>query len=237
MACEGRGIGVVRKYFGFNETVDALTENALEMMKKQGAVLVDPANIESASVLNDLEFSVLLYELKANLNAYLSQLGPSAPVRTLHDIIEFNERNREKEMPYFGHDLFLRAQEKGPLSDKEYIEALKLNLNLSRKQGIDATVEKFKLDSLMAPTAGPAFVTDLLNGDRMAGGSSTAAAMAGYPSISVPAGFIDGLPIGISFFGRAWSEPVLLKLAYAFERASNARKRPRFLPAVDLTKI
>jgi amidase len=233
----GARIGVVRRYFGFNEAVDALMENALEMMKKQGAVLVDPANIETASVLNDVESSVLLYEFKADLNAYLSQLGPGAPVHSLHEIIEFNDSHREKEMTYFGQDLFLKAQEKGPLTEKEYVDALKLNLNLSRKQGVDATVEKFQLDSLVAPTAGPAFVTDLLNGDRVAGGSSTAAAMAGYPSISVPAGFINGLPVGISFFGRAWSEPVLLKLAYAFERASNARKRPRFLPAIDLLGI
>ena len=228
----GARIGIVRKYFGFNEAVDVLMENALEMMKKRGAVLVDPANIETISILNDVELSVLLYELKADLNAYLARLGADAPVHTLNEIIQFNDRHREKEMPYFGQDLFLKAQEKGPLSNKEYIDALKLNLNLARKQGIDAVMDKLKLDSLVAPTAGPAFVTDLVNGDHIAGGSSTAAAMAGYPSISVPAGFIDGLPVGVSFFGRAWSEPVLLKLAFAFEQTSKARKRPRFLPTV-----
>ena len=136
-------------------------------------------------------------------------------------------------MAYFGQDLFLKAENKGPLTEKEYRDALKLNHNLARKQGIDGVMDMFKLDALVAPTAGPAFLTDLINGDHMAGGSSAAAAVAGYPSISVPAGFISGLPVGISFVGRAWSETVLLKLAYAFERASNLRKPPTFLARID----
>ncbi len=181
------------------------------------------------------ELTVLLYELKADLNAYLAWLGPNAPVHTLQDIIEFNERNREKEMPYFGQDTFLDAQKKGPLTDKEYIDGLAANHKFSRAEGIDATMDKYKLDALVAPTAGPAWPTDLINGDADSGGSSGPAAIAGYPNITVPAGFIFGMPIGISFFGRAWSEPTLIRIAYAYEQATHFRKPPKFLPTADLT--
>lgn len=168
------------------------------------------------------------------MNAYLARLGSNAPVHTLKEIIDFNDRNREKEMPYFGQDTFVKAQAKGPLSDKEYVEALEKCGQLARKEGIDAVVDKLKLDALVAPTGGPAWITDLLNGDNGAGGSSSLAAVAGYPSITVPTGFIFGLPVGLSFFGRAWSEPTLIKLAYSFEQASNTRKAPSFLPSVGL---
>jgi amidase len=231
----GARIGVVRKYFGFSERVDALMQDSLDVLKKQGATLVDPAEIETMDKTRENELLVLLYELKADLNAYLAGLGPAAPIHSLKEIIAFNERMRDRELPYFGQDLFLKAEEKGPLTTKEYRDALENNKRMARTEGIDATMDKFKLDALIAPTGGPAWLTDLVNGDSSGGGSSAAAAVAGYPSVTVPAGFIFGLPVGISFFGRAWSEPVLIKLAYAFEQASKIRKPPKFLPAADLT--
>ena len=230
----GARIGVVRKTFGFNEAVDKILEDALEIMKKQGAVLVDPAPIETAGKFGDSEFVVLLYELKADLNAYLARLGPNAPVKTLKEIIDFNERNREKEMPYFGQDTFLKAEDKGPLTTQEYVDALAKNHQLARKEGIDATMDKNNLDALIGPSGGPAWITDHINGDSFSGGSSSAAAVAGYPNVTVPAGFIHGLPVGISFFGRAWSEPVLIRLAYAFEQATKIRRPPTFLPTVNV---
>ncbi len=226
---KGARIGVARKYFGFNDAVDALMEEALEVMKKQGATLVDPAEIETFGKFDDSELLVFMYELKADLNAYLARLGPGAPVHTLKDIIEFNDRNRQKEMPYFGQDLFVKAEGKGPLSEKAYLDALAKNHQLARNEGIDALMDRHHLEALVAPTGGPAWLTDLINGDHSAGGSSNAAAVAGYPNINVTAGSIFGLPVGISFFGRAWSEPTLIKLAYSFEQATNARQAPRFL--------
>jgi amidase len=229
---KGARIGVARKYFGFNDAVDALMEQSLDAMRKQGATLVDPADIETFGKFDDTELVVFLYELKAGLNAYLARLGPGSPVRTLKDIIDFNERNREKEMPYFGQDLFIKSQAKGPLTEKEYLDALAKNHQLARTDGIDALMDKHQLDAIVAPTAGPAWLTDLINGDHVAGGSSNAAAVAGYPNINVPAGFISGLPVGISFFARAWSEPTLIKIAYSFEQATKARQAPRFLRTV-----
>jgi amidase len=229
---KGARIGVARKYFGFSDPVDALMEQSLDVMKKQGAVLIDPADIETFGKFDDSELVVFLYELKADLNAYLARRGPGAPVHSLKEIIDFNGRNAEKEMPYFGQDLFLKAEAKGPLTTPEYIEALEKNHRLARTEGIDALMDKHRLDAIVAPTGGPAWITDLVNGDHVAGGSSNAAAVAGYPNINVTAGFIYGLPVGISFFGRAWSEPTLIRLAFAFEQATNVRQAPRFLPAV-----
>lgn len=231
---KGARIGVARKYFGFNDGVDGIMAEAIDVMKKQGATLVDPADIESFGKFDDTETLVLNYELKADIAKYLAGRGPACPMKTLADLIEFNNRNAQKEMPYFGQDFFVKSEEKGPLTTREYIDALEKNHRLARVEGIDAVMDKNKLDALIAPTGGPAWITDLVNGDRVGGGSSNAAAVAGYPNINVTAGTMFGLPVGISFFGRAWSEPILIKLAYAFEQATQVRKAPRFLPTVDL---
>jgi amidase len=225
---KGARIGVARKYFGFSDSVDALMNHVIDEMKSAGAVIVDPADLESFGKFDDTELLVLMYELKADLNAYLAS-RPGAGVHTLADVIAFNEKNKEREMPYFGQDLFLKAQEKGSLTDKQYLDALAANHKLSREGGIDGVMDKFHLDAIVAPTGGPAWLTDLVDGDHSSGGSSNAAAVAGYPNINVPAGLIFGLPVGISFFGRAWSEPALLKIAYGFEQLVKARQKPQFL--------
>jgi len=223
----GARIGVARKYFGFNDAVDALLNDLIREMKSAGAVIVDPADLESHGKFDETELLVLMYELKTDLNGYLAA-RPNSPVLSLSDVISFNDKNKDREMPYFGQDLFLKAQEKGPLTDKDYVAALAANHSLSREHGIDGVMDKFHLDALFAPTGGPAWLTDLANGDHASGGSSNAAAVAGYPNINVPAGFLFELPVGISFFGRAWSEPTLLKIAYGFEQLTKARKPPQF---------
>jgi amidase len=213
--------------------VDKLMENALEVMKKQGAILVDPVEIETSGKFGETEFLGFMYELKADLNAYLAWLGANAPVKSLKEIIAFNEKNAAKEMPYFGQENFLKAEEKGSLATQEYVDAIAKNHELAGKEGMDATMDKHKLDAIVAPTGGPAWLTDIVNGDSFGGGSSEFAAVAGYPNVNVVAGFSYGLPVGISFFGRAWSEPVLIKLAYAFEQATKFRRAPRFLAHVE----
>ncbi len=230
----GARIGVARKFFGFLPAVDKIMEAALAELKKQGAVLVDPVEVPMDKEFGEAELLVLLYELKADLNAYLKSLGPNAPVKTLADIIEFNDKHREQEMPYFGQELFIKAEAKGPLTSKEYLSALKKNQQLLREKGIDAAMNKHNLDAIVAPTGGPAWVTDLVNGDHFSGGLSGPPAVAGYPHITVPAGFVRGLPVGISFTGRAWHEDVLIRLAYAFEQVTKFRQPPKFQPTAEL---
>jgi amidase len=231
---KGVRLGVARKHFGFNDHVDKLMNDLLGEMKKLGAVVVDPADIPTSGKFDESELEVLLYEFKADLNAYLAGLGPQAPVHSLKEIIAFNERNREREMPFFGQDLFTKAEEKGPLTSKKYLQALSKNHLLTRTQGIDLVMTKNRLDALVAPTGGPAWPTDWINGDHFTGGYSSASAVAGYPHITVPAGYVFGLPVGISFFGAAYSEPKLIKIAYAFEQATKARRAPQFLPTAKI---
>jgi amidase len=231
---KGARIGVARKQTGFNRDVDRLFADALVAMQKAGAVLVDPAEIPHLGEYDESELEVLLYELKADLNAYLATLGPSSRVKTLADVIAFNEANREREMPCFGQELFLKAQEKGPLTDKAYLDALAKNRRLSREEGLDAVLNAHKLDAIVAPTGGPAWLTDCAVGDHFGGGSSTPAAVAGYPNITLPCGYSFEMPVGISFMGRAWSEPTLIRLAYAYEQATRWRKAPRYLPSLGL---
>jgi len=228
----GARLGIARKYFAFSDQIDALINRCIAEMKSQGAEVVDPADLPTHGQFGKTEFTVLLYELKADLNAYLAG-RPGAP-QSLQAIIDFNERNRDREMPFFGQDIFITAQGKGPLTTPEYVDALNANLRLTRKEGIDAIMDRYHLDAIVAPSGSLAWLTDHVVGDRDVHESSNAAAVSGYPNITVPAGFISGLPTGISFFGRAWSEPTLLKIAYAFEQMTNARKPPQFLPTVTV---
>jgi amidase len=229
----GARIGVARtKFFGYSDLTDKLTNDAIDAMKANGAVIVDPANIETAGKFDDAEFDVLLYEFKADLNNYLASLGPRAPVKSLQDIIDYNDRHKDQEMPFFGQEIMIQAQAKGPLTEKKYLDELASNLKMSRTDGIDATMDKYKLDAIVAPTGGPAWTTDLINGDHFSGASATPAAVAGYPNINVPAGFAHGLPVGISFFGRAYSEATLIKLAYSYEQSTKHRRAPQFIPTL-----
>jgi len=235
---KGARLGVVRsQLFGSNAAADEIAEAAIAAMKRQGATIVDPANIPTLGKFSDSEFDVLLFEFKADLNKYLARLGTASPVHALKDVIAFNDAHKDQEMPYFGQEIMAMAEKKGPLTSPAYTAALAKNHRLSRALGIDAVMTKYKLDALVAPTGGPSWLVDLVNGDggtASAPGPSSVTSVAGYPHITVPAGFFRGLPVGISFFGRAWSEPVLIKLAYAYEQATRHRRPPRFLPTADL---
>lgn len=232
---KGARIGIARtKLFGYHAATDGLIEQAIDVMRRLGAVIVDPADVPHLGEYEDAELTVLLYEFKADLTRYIADFAPGAPVKTLREIIAFNERNGDREMPYFGQDLFRKAQEKGPLTEPAYLDALARCRSLARDEGLKAVLEPQRLDALVAPTGNPPWPIDLVNGDHFLGGSSTPAAVAGFPHITVPAGYVFGLPVGVSFVGAPFSEPTLVKLAYAYEQATKRRRSPRFLPTADL---
>ncbi|MBK9139282.1 MAG: amidase [Verrucomicrobia bacterium] len=231
-ALRGKRLGVPRKLVGSAPGVEKAFDEALRQLKALGAEIVDPADLPSHGQLGNAEFEVLLYEFKAGLNAYLSGLGPKVAVRSLADLIRFNENHRDREMPFFGQEILHAAEAKGPLTDEAYRTALATCRRLMRTEGIDAVMDSHRLDGLIAPTTGPAHVTDLVHGDRRTGGSTSPAAVAGYPSVTVPMGWVQGLPIGLSFFGRPWSEAALLGFAYAFEQATRVRRPPAFRDSV-----
>ncbi len=234
-ALKGARLGVVRQFFGFHEAVDRAFVPVLAALERAGAVLVDPVTLPAIDILADAEMTVLLYELKADLNAYLGALGASSPVKTLADVIAFNERHAAQELRWFGQELFVKAQAKGPLSDADYLQARALCLRVARDEGIAAALREHRLDAMIAPTGGPAWRSDLVLGDHYVGGGSTSPpAIAGTPSITLPAGAIHGLPVGLTFFAGAWNEARLLGLAYAFEQLMPKRRPPRYAASVDL---
>ncbi len=230
---KGARIGIPRKnYFGYSVATDAIIGEAIAVMRSAGATIIDP--IELGSEGNG-EGTVLSYEFKTDINSYLGSLGAASPVKTLADLIAFNAAHRSEEMPYFGQEIFETSQTRGPLTDRKYRDALAADRRRSRADGIDAAIAKYRLDAIAAPTQEPPGLIDLVNGDSGGGGSATSLpAVAGYPHITVPAGYSFGLPIGLSLFGPAWSEPVLIKLAYAFEQKTKARRAPRFRPTAEL---
>jgi amidase len=232
-ALKGARIGVARtRYFGYSAAADRLVDRAIADMKDLGAVIVDPADIPTAAKMDACEIEVLLYEFKADLNAYLAARGAASGVRSLEDVIAFNEKERAREMPFFGQELFIAAQKKGPLTSPQYRAARARCRTLAREQGIDLVMRRHRLDAIVSPTGSPAWTTDPINGDHFLGASSTPAAVAGYPTITVPAGQAHGLPVGVSFIGTAWTEPRLIALAYAYEQATRHRQPPQFLPTI-----
>jgi amidase len=229
---KGARIGAARDFFGSNDRCDRVVEEGIAAMKSAGAVIVDPVKIANHDKLGPTEYEILLYEFKSDLDAYLAQLGAAAAVHSLADVIAFNARNAAQEMPYFAQERLIEAQKKGPLTEPAYRRAVAANRRISRVQGIDATLARHKLDAIVAPTGPLAWLIDYPNGDHADGGCSQFPAVAGYPHITVPAGFAFGLPVGLSFFGAAWSEPTLVRLAYAFEQTMKARRAPQFVASV-----
>lgn len=228
----GKRIGVLRSRFGFHERVDAILDEALAVMRREGAVIIDPVEVKSRGI-GEHESIVLSYEFKDGVNRYLAGT-PRAPVRTLPEVIAFNTANAEASMPYFGQDTLVKAEGRGGLETPEYREALAAMLEGARAGGIDATIAEHRLDAIMAPTGGPAWPIDVINGDHFGGGSSGYAARAGYPNVTVPAGFVHGLPVGLSLFAGVWQEPALIAMAYAYEQASRVRRAPQFLRTLEL---
>lgn len=228
-ALQGRRIGVMRNFFGFDARVDALMEEAIKALEAAGAVIVDKANLPTRGQFGAAEYELMLFEFKAGVEAYLASLGPKAPMKTLKDLIAFNESHAKEEMPYFGQDIFIAAQAKGPLTDKAYLAAKAKAARLSRAEGLDRLLATKKVDALLSPSGGPAWLTDLVNGDYGTGGSSGPAAVSGYPSITVPAGQVRGLPVGVSFTGPAWSEGTLIGIAYAYEQRTKLRRAPQYM--------
>lgn len=231
---KGARIGVARNYFGKNDLVDKIIEVSIGKMKELGVVIIDPVEIKTLNDINEIEFQVLLYDFKNDINEYLAKYGPINSLRNINDIIKFNNDHREVVMPYFGQEAFILATEKDSIESEEYKEALERCHRLTRDEGIDAVLKEHQLDAIIAPSGGAAWLIDYINGDHSTGGSSSAAAVSGYPNITVPAGYIHGLPVGISFFSGAFQEPKLLKIAYSFEQATKIRKSPEFLPKVEL---
>jgi amidase len=229
---KGARIGVARNLGGFNPEVDRLVDAAVAALKAAGATVVDPANLPTANQYGDAETTVLDYEFKDGLAKYFATLGPKAPVKSLADLIAWNEKERAREMPFFAQEIFERAVKCGPLTDAKYRDARAKCLKMTRTDGLDAVMTRQRLDAIISPSNPPAWVTDHLNGDHYTGGDTSFAAVAGYPSVTVPMGFIRELPIGLSFTGRAWSEGTLLRLAFAFEQATKVRRDPRFLPSI-----
>jgi amidase len=228
-ALRGARIGVLKSSFpSAGSLTDAVYKTALDALRDAGATLIDIPGVGNFGKLGDASYQVMLYEFKAGLNAYFAALDERIKIRTLADVIKYNEEHRDTELRHFGQEIMLRAQEKGPLTDQPYLDALAKCRQLSRKEGIDAIMDEHKLDAIVGPSGGPAAVTDLLYGDRGVGGSSSPAAVAGYPNLTVPAGNVRGLPVGLSFFGRAWSEPTLLRLGYAFEQLTKFRRPPTY---------
>jgi len=230
LGLRGARLGIARQYFNISPFVTALMEECIALMRQAGAVIIDPVNFSTNEGWRDTEQTVLLYEFKNDLNAYLA--ARDLPVKSLADCIAFNQSHRPSEMPFFDQELMEQAQAKGPLTEKAYLDALANNLKLTRTEGIDDIMAKHNLDAIVAPTAGPAWLTDWIDGDHADSGCSSPPAVAGYPHITVPAGFQFDLPLGISFFGAPWTEPKLIKVAYAFEQARKARRKPEFLPTV-----
>ncbi|MGI4717408.1 MAG: amidase [Janthinobacterium lividum] len=230
---KGKRIGVARNFFGSNDAVDAIIEKELDVLRAQGATLVD-VKVPNTDKYGESELQVLLYEFAPGLAAWLKNYAPHAPVKNMADVIAFNDKHAAKEMPYFKQEHLVAAQAKPGLDAREYKDALANDLRYSREEGIDQVLKEHKLDALVAPTGGPAWLTDYINGDHYGGSFSTPAAVAGYPHVTVPAGFTRGLPVGISFVGGAWSEASLIGMAYAYEQASQRRRAPTFPGSINV---